>query len=77
VFASGEVGEDKDSLIKGMFCRGARFSKIEAEKLVKEYSLKKCLDKTRYQVYYPNRNSSKSVLRETRKVKENPLITLE
>jgi hypothetical protein len=75
VFASGEA-EEKGSLHEA-FCHDARFSKKEAEKLVKEYSLKKCLDKTRYQVYCPNRNSSKSVLREIRKVKENPLITLE
>lgn len=72
VFASGE--SEENGVLHEMSCGSSRFSKAEAEKLVKKYSLKKCLDKTRYQVYYPNRNSSKSILREIRKVNEKPFL---
>jgi len=62
VFSSGEVAEDSE--LHKLFSSSVRFDENEATRLTDQYNLKKSKDKIWYEVYYPNKNSSKSHLRE-------------
>lgn len=64
LYASGIISDDED--LHKLNCESTRFSKEEIEALIKEYNgeFKLSKDKSWYKVYYPNKNSSESYLKE-------------
>jgi hypothetical protein len=57
-----EWNGEYDSELHKINCDSVRFSKSEAEKLIKKFGFKKTNSKTWVKIKFPNKNSSKIVL---------------
>jgi hypothetical protein len=61
VFATGNVINDNE--LHRLNCDSARFDEETARQLAKYYGMKLSRNKLWYEVYFPNKNSSRSILR--------------
>ena len=67
VFASGELSGNEHKDMRELMCAHdatGRHTLEEARNIAKQFKLKLSSDDTWYEVYYPNKNSTESYLRE-------------
>lgn len=71
-FAKGLVAKDEE--LHELNCASKRLTLEEANALAKKYKLTKSRDKTWYEVYFPDKHSSDSYLREIKPPEKTPKL---